>query len=292
MIGCDPIVAAAKASLAVMRAGRTYVALNTHATPTAAFVSDPDWQFPAGQCESLVLEAVGPDHIGKLDADALAVQLLGDSIYTNPLMLGYAWQQGKVPLSHAALMRAIELNGVQIENNKAAFEWGRRAAAEPKEVKALVRTGQVIELVKRSTNLDDMIAKRVEFLTDYQNAAYADAVQALRRHGAGQGSRAGVLAHRDPARRDPAEHQAHRGGGPLPVQADGLQGRVRGGAPAQRPPLPRQGRVAVRGQDGHGLPARLPPRAAGDRQAQRQGRAAEAASSGRGCCRRFASSRG
>ena len=174
MIGCDPIVAAAKASLAVMRAGRTCVALNTHATPTAAFVSDPDWQFPAGQCESLVLEAVGPDHIGKLDADALAVQLLGDSIYTNPLMLGYAWQQGKVPLSHAALMRAIELNGVQIENNKAAFEWGRRAAAEPKEVKALVRTGQVIELVKRSTNLDDMIAKRVEFLTDYQNAAYAE----------------------------------------------------------------------------------------------------------------------
>ena len=184
VIGCDPIVAAAKASLAVMRAGRTYVALNTHATPTAAFVSNPDWQFPAGQCEAAVLEAVGPDHIGKLDADTLAVQLLGDSIYTNPLMLGYAWQQGKVPLSHAALMRAIELNGVQVENNKAAFEWGRRAAAEPKEVKALVRTGQVIELVKRSTNLDDMIAKRVEFLTDYQNAAYAAQYKALRRHGA------------------------------------------------------------------------------------------------------------
>jgi len=174
VIGCDPIVAAARASLAVMRGGRTYVALNTHATPTAAFVSNPDWQFPAGQCEALVLEAVGPDHIGKVDADTLAVQLVGDSIYTNPLMLGYAWQQGKVPLSHAALMRAIELNGVQIENNKAAFEWGRRAAAEPKEVKALVRTGQVIELVKRSTNLDDMVARRVEFLTDYQNAAYAE----------------------------------------------------------------------------------------------------------------------
>ena len=179
VIGCDPIVAASRASLAVMRGGRTYVALNTHATPTAAFVSDPDWQFPAGKCESLVLEAVGPDHVGKLDADALAVQLLGDSIYTNPLMLGYAWQQGRVPLSHAALMRAIELNGVQVDNNKAAFEWGRRAAAGPKEVKALVRTGQVIELVKRSTNLDDMIAKRVEFLTAYQDAGYAEQYKRL-----------------------------------------------------------------------------------------------------------------
>ncbi len=78
-----------------------------------------------------------------------------------------------MPLSHAALMRAIELNGVQVDNNKSAFEWGRRAASDPNGVRALVKTGQVIELVKRSVNLDDMIAKRVEFLTDYQNAAYA-----------------------------------------------------------------------------------------------------------------------
>jgi indolepyruvate ferredoxin oxidoreductase len=78
-----------------------------------------------------------------------------------------------VPLSHAALMRAIELNGVQAENNKTAFEWGRRAASDPQAVRALVKTGQVIELVKRTVNLDDMIATRVEFLTEYQNAAYA-----------------------------------------------------------------------------------------------------------------------
>jgi indolepyruvate ferredoxin oxidoreductase len=70
-------------------------------------------------------------------------------------------------------MRAIELNGVQVENNKTAFEWGRRAAHDPQGMKALVRTGQVIELVKRSVNVDDLIAKRVEFLTAYQNAAYA-----------------------------------------------------------------------------------------------------------------------
>src|SRR6185437_14308289 len=173
VIGCDPIVAANKASLAAMRSGRTYVALNSHATPTAAFVGDPDWQFPAGQCERLVLDSVGPDHVGRIDADTLAVQLVGDSIYTNPLLLGFAWQHGRVPLSHAALMRAIELNGVQVENNKTAFEWGRRAANEPQAVKALARTGQVIELVKRSAGVDELIARREEFLVDYQDAAYA-----------------------------------------------------------------------------------------------------------------------
>jgi indolepyruvate ferredoxin oxidoreductase len=113
------------------------------------------------------------------DAEQLAVALLGDSLYTNPLMLGYAWQQGRVPLSHASLMRAIELNGVQPENNKAAFEWGRRAAHDLAAVKALTQTTQVIEFVRKSSKLEDLLAKRVDFLTGYQNAAYAAQYQAF-----------------------------------------------------------------------------------------------------------------
>ena len=102
----------------------------------------------------------------------VAVQLVGDSIYTNPLMLGYAWQQGRVPLSHAALMRAIELNAVQVDNNKAAFEWGRRCAHDLAAVQALFKAQQVIQFVKKPS-LDELVATRVEFLTGYQDAAYA-----------------------------------------------------------------------------------------------------------------------
>ena len=177
VIGCDPIVAANKSTLAVVREGRTYIAMNTHGAPTAAFVNNPDWQFPAGNCDVAVKTAAGAAHVGTVDADALATQLVGDSIYANPLMLGFAWQKGRVPLSHAALMRAIELNGVQIDNNKAAFEWGRRAAHDLAAVNALLKPAangsSVIEFVKKTSNLDAMIATRVEFLTGYQNAAYA-----------------------------------------------------------------------------------------------------------------------
>ncbi len=136
-------------------------------------MTNPNWQFPAANCDTAVLGAAGATNVGMLDADQLAVQLVGDSLYTNPLMLGYAWQKGKVPLSHAAMMRAIELNNVQVENNKLAFEWGRRAAHDLAAVQALLKPANVIEFVKKTTNLDDMIAKRVEFLTGYQNAAYA-----------------------------------------------------------------------------------------------------------------------
>jgi indolepyruvate ferredoxin oxidoreductase len=106
------------------------------------------------------------------------VQLVGDSIYTNPLMLGYAWQQGRVPLSHAALMRAIELNGVQVDNNKAAFEWGRQSAHDLASVQALFKAAQVIEFVKKPS-LDEMVTQRVDFLTGYQDAAYAAGYKAF-----------------------------------------------------------------------------------------------------------------
>ncbi|RQP23998.1 indolepyruvate ferredoxin oxidoreductase family protein [Piscinibacter terrae] len=173
VIGCDPIVAANKSTLAVMREGRTFVALNSHGSPTAAFVNNPNWQFPGGNCENAITAAAGAANVGMLDADKIAVELVGDSLYANPLMLGYAWQKGRIPLSHAALMRAIELNGVQVENNKIAFEWGRRAAHDLAGVQQQLKPAQVIEFMRKSTNVDELIAKRVEFLTGYQNAAYA-----------------------------------------------------------------------------------------------------------------------
>ncbi|MCC7458418.1 MAG: indolepyruvate ferredoxin oxidoreductase family protein [Nitrospira sp.] len=172
VIACDGIVAAGKSTLALMREGHTYVALNSHATPTAAFVGNPDWQFPQGGCEAALQAAVGRGQLGLFDADQVAVQLLGDSIYTNPLLLGYAWQKGRVPVGRDALRRAIELNGVQVENNLAAFEWGRRCAHDLAAVTALFKAAQVIEFVKKPS-LDEMIDRRAEFLLGYQNADYA-----------------------------------------------------------------------------------------------------------------------
>jgi indolepyruvate ferredoxin oxidoreductase len=172
VIACDGIVAAGKATLSLMREGTTYVAMNNHATPTAAFVKDADWQAPTAGCEAALLAAVGREQLGLFDAEQVAIQLLGDSLYTNPLLLGYAWQQGQVPLGQAALFRAFELNGTQVDNNKAAFEWGRRCAHDLGAVQALFQAAQVIQFVKKPS-LDEMISKRVDFLTAYQNAAYA-----------------------------------------------------------------------------------------------------------------------
>jgi indolepyruvate ferredoxin oxidoreductase len=174
VLGCDPIVVAGKETLMRMRPGRTHVALNSNSAPTAAFVKNANWVNPGDQCLADIGLVVGADRLGALDADALATQMLGDSIYTNPLMLGYAWQKGWIPLSYASLVRAIELNAVAVGNNKTAFEWGRRAAHDPKAVQNLLSPGQVIAFTPRKKQpLDEIVQRRVEFLTDYQNAAYA-----------------------------------------------------------------------------------------------------------------------
>lgn len=176
IIGCDAIVAASKTTLSAMHPERTFVALNNHNTPTAGFVTNTEWAFPGGACESAIAQAVGAEHFASFDAERIATAVLGDSIYTNPLLLGFAWQKGRIPLSQAALMRAMELNGVQVANNQAAFEWGRRCAHDLASVQALFKATQVIEFVKRPS-LDETVAKRVEFLTGYQNATYAEQYQ-------------------------------------------------------------------------------------------------------------------
>jgi indolepyruvate ferredoxin oxidoreductase len=178
ILGCDPMVAASKETLARMQIGRTRVALNAHGSPTASFVLNGDWQNPSERCAAAIAEAVGAEGIGAFNADAAASKLMGDTLYTNPMMLGFAWQKGWIPLEKASLMRAIELNAVAIDNNKAAFEWGRRAAHDWASVEKLLSPAQTIEFKKRET-LQDMIAKRFEFLTHYQNAAYAQEYKAF-----------------------------------------------------------------------------------------------------------------
>jgi indolepyruvate ferredoxin oxidoreductase len=116
-----------------------------------------------------------------VEANKLASALCGDAIATNLFMLGYAWQLGLVPVTFESLMRAVELNGAAVEMNKQAFGWGRLAAididkvVEAADAAPAQRSGTADALDDEtlSLSLDETVARRVAFLTDYQNAAYA-----------------------------------------------------------------------------------------------------------------------
>ncbi|WP_292937946.1 indolepyruvate ferredoxin oxidoreductase family protein [Noviherbaspirillum sp.] len=177
VLGCDMLTAGAQDAIAKMRQGRTRAVVNTHQQPTGHFTKNPDWAFPLGEVQALINESVA-NRADYIDATKLATALMGDAIATNLFMLGFAWQKGALPVSEAALLRAIELNGVAVESNKRSFLWGRRAAVDLARVERIALPGKPVTL-HLAESLSGLVQRRVAFLTDYQDADYAARYEAL-----------------------------------------------------------------------------------------------------------------
>ncbi len=174
VLGCDMIVAASDEAIAKMQSGTTRAVVNSDVAPTGAFTKDPNLRVPTLEMAEAIRDACGAGAADFVDASELATALLGDSMATNLFMMGYAWQKGCIPLGEAALLRAIELNGAAVESNRKAFEWGRRAAVDLASVQRAATPPQARpESQRLSQSVDEMIERRSEFLTAYQDAAYA-----------------------------------------------------------------------------------------------------------------------
>jgi indolepyruvate ferredoxin oxidoreductase len=177
-----------------VRHGRTRILANTHEVPVAESLHNPDASLKVPQLLDKLRFAAGADRVETLDAQTLGEAFLGDSIVSNILALGYAWQRGLVPVSLEALMRAIELNGVAVDNNKLAFSLGRLAAADPAAVTSLLE--EPASDTSRVEPLEAIVARGVAHLTAYQDAAYAkryaDAVAAAQRREAALGGDASL----------------------------------------------------------------------------------------------------
>ncbi|NGM37862.1 indolepyruvate ferredoxin oxidoreductase family protein [Methylobacterium sp. DB0501] len=179
VLGCDLVVSGNRKVLSAIAKGRTHLVVNTAEVMPGEFTRRPDFSLPAERIKRAIREAAGAESADFTDATSLAVSVLGNALAANMFMLGYAWQRGRVPLSRAALLKAIELNREAVAMNLAAFAWGRRAAASPETMRAVE-----VPAPELAPDLDGVIAKRVAFLTAYQDAAYAEryakAVAALR----------------------------------------------------------------------------------------------------------------
>jgi indolepyruvate ferredoxin oxidoreductase len=179
VLGCDLVVTGSKKVLGAMRHGRTGVVVNTAEVMPGDFARNADFSLPAERLKRVISQTAGGrtetgPGVSFVDATAAAMALLGNAIGANMFMLGYAWQTGRVPLSRDAIRRAIELNGEAVPMNLDAFEWGRRAAAEPETVAKLVASAKAsADTSDISASLDEVIARRVAFLADYQDTAYA-----------------------------------------------------------------------------------------------------------------------
>ncbi|MEQ8653619.1 MAG: indolepyruvate ferredoxin oxidoreductase family protein [Kiloniellales bacterium] len=170
LIGCDLVVSSSPQASGTYRRGMKAL-VNAAEMPTGDFVKRRDADMQAAQRLAAIGGVVGEANLTALDANRMAEARLGDSVFANMIMLGAAWQAGLVPLSEAALDRAIALNGVAVDRNLQAFALGRLAVAEPADFPSEPKVPE--------ESLNQMIARRVAFLTDYQDAAWAERYAAM-----------------------------------------------------------------------------------------------------------------
>lgn len=157
LIGGDLVVSAGSKTIGLMRTGRTRGVVNTHEILTGEFTRNTEFRLPIAQLK-LSLEERLSDKLFMLDASLLARELLGDSIYSNMIMFGAAWQQGGLPITHDAIVRSIELNGASITQNLAAFEYGRWAILYPEDAAQVLGT--------RNINVQKPLSEVIAYFSD------------------------------------------------------------------------------------------------------------------------------
>jgi indolepyruvate ferredoxin oxidoreductase len=174
VLGGDIVVVGAKKVLSTIKQGNTRVLVNTAEFLPGDFTRNANYSLPTEKLKRAIASAAGRDRCKFVDASRIASDIVGRPIATNLVMLGYAYQNGTLPLSAEAIEKAIELNGEAVDENIAAFRWGRRAAADPAAVEALMQPkSEENDSLKLSQSFAETVDRRAAFLTGYQNAAYA-----------------------------------------------------------------------------------------------------------------------
>ena len=175
VLGGDIVVAGNKSVLGAVKPGNTRMIINTAEFLPGDFTRDADFSLPTERLKRAITTAAGVGRSHFVDATRLATALLGNSIGANMFMLGYAYQNGGLPLSAEAVEKAIEMNGEAVAMNIAAFRYGRRAAVAPEALESLIapRPAEENDSLKMSQSFGETVERRAVFLTAYQNAGYA-----------------------------------------------------------------------------------------------------------------------
>lgn len=168
LIGGDLVVSAGAKTVGLMATGRTGAVVNNHEIITGDFTRDTEFRIPFDMLE-LSLNAKLGDRVALFDASALAISALGDTIFSNMIILGAAWQNGLVPLTEDAISRSIKLNGAAVEMNLQAFELGRWAVLNPDQA-ARVATPNISD---KPLSTEEMIDFRANKLVEYQSKRLA-----------------------------------------------------------------------------------------------------------------------
>tara|TARA_B110000503_G_scaffold141320_1_gene234505 strand:- start:985 stop:4464 length:3480 start_codon:yes stop_codon:yes gene_type:complete len=166
LLAADAVVTVAPSVLGLCNQA-TQAVVSSHLIPVSNFVLDANFDFKQDECLSLIAKHVHKN-IHQLDFHKLALTQMGDTIFANVMLLGFAVQKGLVPVSVTALKQAVELNGVAIKANLRALHLGRQLAH------AGVEQPQVLHVKPSAPSYKEMLLDRQQRLVAYQSQALAN----------------------------------------------------------------------------------------------------------------------
>jgi len=179
ILGCDIVVTTGQEVVSKMAPDRSRAVVNTRVAPTSAFASNPDLNLTADRMVGSILGILGETRSAFVDAGKLAYALMGNEVAANLFLVGYAFQKGWMPIGLNALLKAVELNGVSVDMNKAALTWGRIAATNLPAVEAIAFGGAQTALVQQDETVASLVDRFAGELVGYQNRSYAERYRAL-----------------------------------------------------------------------------------------------------------------
>ena len=177
ILGGDLVVTASSKILQLMDPGKTGVVYSTHESVTGEFTRDGNALVPGRRLRALLEERVGPDALHGFNAHACALQLFGDSLPANFLLVGYAYQVALMPIPAGAIEEAIQLNGAGAKTNIEAFRAGRLAAHDRPAFNQMIGAGADPSEPSTPT-LENIVATRARHLIAYQGSGLAEQYRA------------------------------------------------------------------------------------------------------------------
>ena len=166
LLAFDQLVAGTDATVRTLDQSRTVLVANTATVPTGSMVLHPGRRYPTDELATR-LDGSTRSHV-RVDATGLTTALLGDDSTVNVFVAGVAVQSGLIPVDPALVERAIELNGVAVAKNVAAFRWGRAWAADAAAVERLAHPDQADAAADQP-----LIVRLAADLKGYQSARYS-----------------------------------------------------------------------------------------------------------------------
>lgn len=167
LLAADSISAISADSIGLCSPERTHAVINSHLTPIWEFIRERDLNFQEEQVLQ-TLQQHTQSGSSRHDFTRISSTLLGDTIYTNMMLVGYALQQGLIPVCLESLEQAIKLNGTSVQENLQALALGRLLAHDAKAIYDLMPKEE-----SGPRTLDEVVAHRSTRLQQYQDGALA-----------------------------------------------------------------------------------------------------------------------